>query len=91
MSTVKKVTLAVLGFLVSAAMAATALFRMRAARADKKVRSMEIADGANAATQQARLQELARIKKQLDAIPGKSQTRTDDEVVRELRRKGLLK
>lgn len=91
MSTLKKVALATLATLVSLAMAATALFRYRAAGADKKVRAMEIADGANAEKQQARLQELARVKQQIEALPGKSITRTDAEVTAELRRRGLLK
>jgi len=87
----EKVTLAVLAFLVSAAMAATALFRRRAASADKKIRVMEIADGANAANQQARLVELARIARQLDTPAGTPQNRSADEVIAELRRKSLLK
>jgi len=91
MSTFKKMTLALLGFLVSLASIVSAVFRYRAASADKKIRVMEIADGANAATQQARLQELARIKAQLDAIPGVSVTRTQKQIDAQLRSRGLLK
>jgi len=91
MSTVEKLTLAVLAFLVSAAMAATAIFRRRAASADKKIRVLEIADGANAAAQQARLVKLARIEIQLDTQAGTPQNRSADEVIAELRRKNLLK
>jgi len=91
MSKFKKVTLAIFAFLVSAAMAATALFRLRASSADKKIRVMEIADGANAAVQQARLVELARIAKQLNTPSGTPVKRSEAEIVTELTRKGLLK
>lgn len=91
MSTVKKVTLAILGFLVSAAMAVTALFRYRAASADKKIHGMEIADAADTEKQEYKLQELAKIKLKLATIPGTSVKRSDAEVIAELKRKGLLK
>lgn len=91
MSTVKKVTLALLGFVVSLAAGASALFRYRAASADKKIRGSEIADAAGAAKQQARLADLAMLKRRMEALPGKSVVRTQAEVDAELRRKGLLK
>jgi hypothetical protein len=91
MSTAKKIGLWILGALAALAGIVSAIARGRAAAADKKIRTMEVADAKHAAEQQARLQQLADIKRQLETLPTTSPKRTQAQVDAELKRRGLLK